>query len=356
MSDCPIPRVYTYEVDGDNKAQEESAKASSGTVGVVGSDVGSDLVAPSGIGAVKPQETVHDDFKDAESEDAPGSSASSAAAADNGCKITPAELVIKESVEPESYKAVIDLIEKLREILRVTYHHSAEVSILLAFAHWYGEIMPFGDMKARGAAIAQWTDTLQLLAAVVTQLSDIICGTNVEITQVRQNSLELCYSVRWPVALSFKHSSSNFCRGSRGVVLANAERFAEIGWLKKDTWAFRPECTTQVFDTIQEHIKNLGMATQALKMALDRFRNQRVFSDLNKLHEYLFYDIPPLAMPSFPDFLWRLYQIMTVFTNLNYSDKRRYSAEDQKLALRLSEEETNAEMSRLAKAIEKLPK
>jgi hypothetical protein len=329
----------------DNKAQAQSTE-------VAPSAATSGIVAPSGIGAVSSEELAKDDFKDEDDDDVPAA----AAASTDGCKIKPADLIVKDSVEPENYKVVIDLIEKLREILKVAYHHSAEVSVLLAFAHWYGEIMPFGDVKARAGALGQWTDTIQLLAAVVTQLSDIVCGTNVEITQVRQNSLELCYSVRWPVALSVKHSSSNFCRGSRGVVLANAERFAEIGWLKKDTWAFKPECTEQVFSTIQEHMKNIGMATQALKMALDRFRRQKYFSDLNKLHEYLFYDIPPLAMPSFPDFLWRLYQIMTVFANFNYSDKRRYSAEDQKLAVRLSEEETNAEMSRLAKAIEKLPK
>lgn len=313
-------------------------------------------VAPSGIGAnylgnVSTAVSSNDDFKDA-ADDAPATAAATA----DSCKISPADIVIKEGTEPESYKAVIDLIEKLREIIKVTFHHASEVSVLFAFAHWYGELMPLGDLKVRASSIAQWADTVQLLAAVMTQISDVVCGTNVDITQLRQNSLELCYSVRWPVPLTIKHSSSNFCRGSRGVVLANSARFAEIGWLEKDTWNFKPECTDEVFGHIQDHMKNLGMCTQALKMALDRFRKQKLFSDLNKLHTYLFHDVPPLAMPSFPDFLWRLYQILTVFTNFNYSDKRRYTEADQKLQVRLVEEESNAEVARLAKAIDALPK
>lgn len=280
--------------------------------------------------------------------------AAAAAASADGCKIKPEDIVVKDGTADDSYKVTIDLIEKLREIIRITFHHASEVSLLFAFAHWYGELMPFATMRSIASNVNQWADGMQLLAAAVTQIEDLVCGKNVDIHQLRQNSLELCYSVRWPVPLSLKHSSSNFCRGSHGVVVANAERFAEVGWLDKETWAFKPECSEDVVTAIKEQMKNLSMATTALKMAIDRFRRQRLFSDLNKLHEYLFYDVPPLAMPSFPDYLWRMYQILTVFMNPNYSDKRRYSKDDQALEKRLTLEEIEEETKQLALRIKEL--
>jgi hypothetical protein len=300
----------------------------------------SDQVAPSGIGAAQ---TVA--IEDARMQH--GVPAIST-------KVTPSDVVISEGVDPEQYKTNVGLVEKLREIIGITYKHASEASVLIAYIHWYGDLIPMDVLRSKAQLVGSWTEAAHLVAVVTTQFADIVCGANVEINYPRQNSMELCYSLRWPLPLTPKHSTPNYCRGSRAVVLANASRYAELGWLTKDVWAFKPEKADEVFDHLQEHMKNLQMCGQALKMAGDKFRKEKSFSDLDKLYEYLFQDIPVLTTPNFCDYLWRIYQILLVFANPSYSDKRQYSADDKKLLDEIIEKEQKAEEARLQKAVANL--
>lgn len=287
-------------------------------------------------------------------EDVDSQPAAAAAAAETSDDLK-AEDIVSKDMEESARMTYIKLVEALRESMTTIYQHASEVSLKLAFVHWYGEIMPINALRRGAAQITEWTDVMSVLAAITTQIADRLCGQNVEVTQPRQSSMELCYSIRWPVALSVKHCRADFCRGSHGVVVANAERFAELGWLNKDTWCFNPECTDDVFQALREHMKVLSMAGSALKLAYERFRNSsKNFSDLNKLNEYIFCDIPALSTANFTDFLWRIYQILTVFTNATYSDKRRYSKEEQAMQTKLEAEEALHEMRMLRAAMDKM--
>jgi hypothetical protein len=309
-------------------------------------------IAPSGIGAPDP-----DDVRIIDPDTtSTASGAATAASADGVCSINVEELVQENPSDPEARKSMVALIEKLRELIKATYGAAADASVLLAFVHWYGDIVPLQVLKTRAPAISSYVDASQLLAAVVTQIAEILCGTTVEIVQPRQNNVELCYSIRWPLPLTPQHSQTKYCRGSRAVVAANADRFVDMGWIDKETNAFKPEHSDEAFDQLHDNMKTLSMATQALKMGFDRFRKEKSFSDYTKLYEYLFYDVPPLTTPNFPDFLWRIHQILSVFTNPNYSDKRQYSVEDKKLQVQLNDEEMAAEALRMSKATAALGK
>lgn len=319
-------------------------------------------VAPSGIvaGLGSEEQDVVTYDNDAEEAPCPGEApavaAVMAAAYGDTRSIKPEDLVRAEGCDPEDRKLAIELIEKLRELMLGVFMHATEASYLIAYAHWYGELMSFELLKSRYSTIGGYADAFQLLAAVVTQIAEVLCGANVDIMQPRQSSMELCYSIRWPVPLSVKHSATNYCRGSRAVVLAHAADFAKAGWLQKDTWAFVPEKAEAVLDHLDGHMKILAMATNALKMAFDKLRKEKHFADLNKLYVYIFDGVPPLSTSNFPDYLWRIHQICSVLTNPTYSDKRQYSVEDKKLQTKRIQEDDALEALRIGKALFKLTK
>jgi hypothetical protein len=149
-------------------------------------------VAPSGIvaGLGSEEQDVVTYDNDAEEAPCPGEApavaAVMAAAYGDTRSIKPEDLVRAEGCDPEDRKLAIELIEKLRELMLGVFMHATEASYLIAYAHWYGELMSFELLKSRYSTIGGYADAFQLLAAVVTQIAEVLCGANVDIMQPRQ--------------------------------------------------------------------------------------------------------------------------------------------------------------------------
>lgn len=278
-----------------------------------------------------------------------------AAPADSGDRFTVDDIVTIEDKNSEEYKTTVEVIDQIRQLIHATFMTVNEISIMLAFVHWYSDLFDRKALQFLAQNFDQYRELMQAVASITTRIADTLCGEDVHIYVPRQHNLELCYSVRWPAELRAVGEAKTFCRGSHGAVYTFMHRYVEKGWMKPEG-VFDPSTAQEVPDHIREHMKALNVAAAALQKAYERLRKAKKYSDLNKLYIYLFYDVPPLTCQNLPDFVWRLHFIMTVFMSPMHADKRYYGARETLMVENMEEFDKNVEDNRIAEGIMKLSK